>query len=337
MTFENTAWAIDGALLGSSLARRAEYAAVGGAEGVVQKDDLKVTQLAVPGVGFLIGSGVGLLNNRYQDVPNETYVVSNPGAHTFPAVNMPAADASERYYLVVVAVGDPAFSQSGHPFMGSDDPPVGEEQSFDYVRPVLVQVDNGSVTELPDATYPHLVLARLTIPANTTTITNNEIDDLRHLARPRQSQEAFVSPGGTWTGGNPRYIPAGSGFADWGPQEYKPEVHVPEWATRAILLVHVNGVRFNDQSQNIKGRLRAQLGSVSGPQTIFDYEASAGGGVQRDNLMCAGEYDVSGVAGQDVFLRVEGYQDTPGSPSNGQRLRLQGGSQMIFDVRFFEE
>ena len=336
MTFENTAWAIDGALLGSSLARRAEYAAVGGAEGVVQKNDLKVTQLAVPGVGLLIEAGVGLINNGYQTNPNETYVVSNPSTHTIPAEAMPAASPSSRSFIVAVVVGDPDFSQTGHPFMGSDDPPVGEEQSFAYVRPVLIEVLNSSVTELTGQ-YPALVLARVDIPANTTTITDSMITDLRHLARPRQSQEAFVSPGGTWTGANPRYIPAGSGFADWGPQEFKPEVRVPEWATRAILIVHVNGARFNDQGSNVKGRLRAQLGSVSGPQTIFDYEATTGGGVQRDNLMCAGEYDVSGIAGQDVFLRVEGYQDTPGSPTNGQRLRLQGGSQMIFDVRFFEE
>lgn len=336
MTFENTAWAIDGALLGSSLARRAEYAAVGGAEGVVQKNDLKVTQLAVPGVGLLIEAGVGLINNGYQTNPNETYVVSNPSTHTIPAEAMPAASASARSFIVAVVVGDPDFSQTGHPFMGSDDPPVGEEQSFAYVRPVLIEVLNSSVTELTGQ-YPALVLARVDIPANTTTITNSMITDLRHLARPRQSQEAFVSPGGTWTNGSPRYIPAGSGFADWGPQEFRPEVRVPEWATRAILIVHVNGARFNDQGANVAGRLRAKLGSTTGPQTIFDYEATTGGGIQRDNLMCAGEYDVSGLQGQDVFLRVEGHQNAPASPTNAQRLRLQNGSQMIFDVRFFEE
>lgn len=336
MTFSNTAWAIDGALLGSSLARRAEYAAVGGAQGIVQKGDLKVTELAVPGVGLLIEAGVGLIRNDYQSNPNETYVVSNPSTHTMTAGEMPGSDPSARSFIVAVVVGDPDFSQTGHPWMGSDDPPVGQEESFDYVRPTLIQVANSSVTTL-DVDYPALVLARVDIPANTTTITDSMITDLRSLARPRQSQEAFVSPGGTWTGGNPRYIPHGSSFADWGPQEFKPEVKVPEWATRAILIVHVNGVRFNDQSQNIAGRLRAQLGSVTGPETRFDYEASAGGGVQRDNLMCAGEYDVSSVAGQEVFLRVEGYQNAPGSPSNAQTLRLQGGSQMVFDVRFFEE
>lgn len=336
MTFENTAWAIDGALLGSSLARRAEYAAVGGAQGVVQKNDLKVSQLAVPGVGVLVEAGVGLVRNDYQTTPNETYVVSNPDTHTIPAGEMPGASGAARSFILAVVVGDPDFSQTGHPWMGSDDPPVGQEQSFNYVRPTLIEVANSSVTEL-NVDYPALVLARIDIPANTTTITNAMITDLRKLARPQQSQEAFVSPGGTWTNAAPRYIPAGSAFADWGPQEYSPQVTVPEWATRAILIVSVNGVRYADTSVNIKGKLRAQLGTSSGPETVFDYEVDAGGGAKRADLMCAGEYDVSGIAGDTVNIRVEGFQDSPGSPTNNQRLRLQNGSQMIFDVRFFEE
>lgn len=336
MTFENTAWAIDGSLLGSSLARRAEYAAVGGAQGVVQKDDLKVTELAVPGVGLLIEAGVGLVNNDYQTNPNETYVVSNPSTHTIPSGEMPGSSGSARSFILAVVVGDPDFSQVGHPWMGSDDPPVGEEQSFDYVRPTLIQVANSSVKTL-DVDYPALVLARIDIPADTTTITDAMITDLRSLARPRQSQEAFVSPGGTWTGGSPRNIPSGSSFADWGPQEYLPSVKVPEWATRAILMVSINGVRFKDTSVNVAGRVRAQLGAATGPETRFDYENDGAANVRRDNLMCAGEYDVSSIAGTTVDLRVEGYQNAPGSPSADQKLRLQGGSQMVFDVRFFEE
>ena len=334
MTFENTAWAIDGALLGSSLARRAEYAAVGGAQGVVQKNDLKVTQLAVPGIGILIGAGVGLVKNEYQTTPNETYVVSNPSTHTVPAIEMPAASSSARSFIVAVVVGDPDFSQTGHPWMGSDDPPVGEEQSFEYVRPTLIQVPAGT-TEL-DVNYPALPLARIDIPANTTTIINSYITDLRHLARPQQSQEIFVSPSGTWTNASPRYIPAGNQYADWGPQEYAPQVKVPDWATRAIVVASVNGARLADSTANVAGGVRTQLGTVSGPAIEFDIPTNSAGAI-RMNLQTAGKYDVSGIAGTTVNLRVEGYEDTPASPSNAKRLALQKGSQLIFDVRFFEE
>lgn len=335
MTFENTAWAIDGALLGSSLARRAEYAAVGGAQGVVQKNDLKVTELAVPGVGLLIDAGVGLINNDYQTTPNETYVVSNPSVHTIPAIEMPAASASARSFLVAIVVGDPDFSQTGHPWMGSDDPPVGEEQSFQYVRPTLIEVPAGT-TEL-DVNYPALVLARVDIPANTTTITDSMIVDLRNLARPRQEQQIFVSPAGTYTNASPDYIPAGSQYANWSPP-WIPTVRVPEWATRAIVVASINGVRFSDNTVNIAGGIRTQLGSVVGPATLFDYDADpTKGGQERDNLQTGGEYDVTAVAGTEVNLIVEGYQSKPASPSAQQRLRLQNGAQIIIDVRFFEE
>lgn len=332
MTFENTAWAIDGALLGSSLARRAEYAAVGGAEGIVQKDDLKVTQLAVPGVGILIEAGVGLVNNQYQTNPNETYVVSNPSTHTVPSGEMPGSSGSPRSFLVVIVVGDPDFSQTGHPWMLATDPPLGEEESFEYVRPTLVEVAAG--TKTLDVTYPALVLARIDIPASTTTITNAMITDLRKLARPRQSQEIFPSPGGTYTNASPRRI-SGSSYADWGAADFSPSVLVPSWATRAIVVTSVNGVRVTDTSANVSGGLRTQLGTVSGPATLFDYPT--GVGALRDNLQTAGTYDVSAIAGTTVTLKVEGYQTAPGAPATDQKPTLQAGSQVIYDVRFFEE
>lgn len=335
MTFQNTAWAIDGALLNSSLARRAEYAAVGGRQGIVQKTDLKVTQLTVPGVGVVISDGVGLVTNAYQTNPNETYVVSNPAPHTIPSIEMPAANPAAKSYIVAVVIGDPAFSQVGHPWMSSDDPPVGSEQSFNYVRPTLIEVSAGAKTL--DVDYPALPLARIDIPANTTTITNSMIVDLRHLANPRQSQAIFVSPSATWTNGAPEYIPSGSTYGNWGYPAYAPSISVPDWATRAILVVYTNGVRFTDNSVNIKGNLRARIGTVAGPVTGFDYEVNGGGGAQRDNLMAAGEFDVSSIAGTNVPLRLEGFQSGPASPTNAQRLRLQYASQQIYDVRFFEE
>jgi hypothetical protein len=334
MTFETSAWAIDGALLTSSLARRAEFAAVGDAQGVVNKDDLKVTELDVPGVGVLIGGGVGLIRNDYQDVPNETYVVSNTEEHMFP--DMPGANVAATSWILAVVVGDPAFDQVGHPWMGSDDPPVGQEQTFDYVRPTLIQVGSSSVTTL-DVAYPALVLARIDIPANATTITNAMITDLRTLARPRQSQEIFVSPANVWPSSAPEYIPAGSTFGNWGHPTWFPTVKVPTWATRAIIVASMNGVRVKDTTVNITGYVRLQVGSVSGDSAIFDLESDASQSVKRINLQVGGEYDVSSVAGTTVNLLIEGYQNSPAAPTTNQKLRLQNGSQEIIDVRFFEE
>lgn len=333
MTFQNAPSAINGAQLGAALVRRATFAAIGEANGVVLADDLKVSELDTPGVGVQIAAGVGVVLNDYQTLPNELYVVSNPGTHTIPSGDMPASDPSIKHYILAIVIGDPDFSQVGHPWMGADDPEAGDELIFEYVRPTFIEVSAG-VTEL-DVDYPALVLARLDIPASTTTILDSHIVDLRHLARPRQSQEIFPSPPGTWSNASPRRIPSGAVYGDWGPQEFEPSVTIPVWAKRAIVVASINGIRLADTTASVSGNVRVQLGAVVGPVTTFDY--SVGGGAIRDNLQCAGEYDVSAIAGTTVTLVTEGYQSQPASPTTNQKLALQTGSQVIYDVRFFQE
>jgi hypothetical protein len=300
----------------------------------VSRSDLKVRQLAVAGNGLLIDPGAAIILNRYQTTPNQSYAVLNPATHTVLSSDMPASNPATKYYLVCVTIGDPEFSQVGHPWMGAGDPPVGEAETFQYVRPFLVECTSSttSFSQLALA-YPAIALARIAVPPSTTTITDAMITDLRHLASPRQSQELFI--GNPWTNGSPVYIPSGSAFADWGAAQYAPTVKVPAWATRAIMSCRINGVGLVDTSVNINGNVRAQLGSVSGPSTSFD--VSVGGGAIRMNLEAAGTYNVTSIAGTTAVLRVEGYESTPASPTTNQRLKLQSGSQQIFDVRFFEE
>lgn len=332
MTFDSAAWAINGPEIGASLARRALYA-TSRQSGVVQKDDLKVSPLAVPGVGILVGEGTGIVLNGYQDDPSEAYVVNNPGTHTVQAAEMPGANPSAQSYMVCVVVGDPDFDQSSHPWMVSP-VPAGEETTFQYVRVTLIPCAAGATT-LGDTGYPYLALARLDIPANTTTVQASYIKELgiRKLAAPRQSQTMMV--GNVWTSADTDIIPSGAAYADWG-AKYKPTVSVPSWAKRAIVVANINGVRLTDPSKNVTGGVRTQLGAVTGPATNFDLPTSTSG-AQRLNLQTAGEYDVSSIAGTDAILRVEGFENAPAAPTAAQKLTLQGGSQIVFDVRFFEE
>src|SRR5690242_4244055 len=126
MTFNNAAWAIDVAFTGSDLARRAEYAAVADAEGVVLRGDLKVTAL-----------GVGVVPSKYHSVVNETLVVAIDSVHTRPSREMPGANVAAKPFIVAVVVGVKAFSQAGHPFLLSAAPRAGEEATFKYVCPML--------------------------------------------------------------------------------------------------------------------------------------------------------------------------------------------------------
>jgi len=330
MTFDSAAYAINGPEIGAALARRAAYA-TSRQSGIVQKNDLKVSALAVPGIGIEIDEGVGIVLNGYQDDPNEVYVVNNPGVHTVQAADMPAANPSDKSYIVAIVVGDVDFNQAGHPWMPTTLAPE-DVADFEYVRPTLIEVSAGATTL--NVNYPALVVARIDIPASTTTITDEMIVNLGQLASPRQSQEIFI--GSPWTGASPERIPSGSSYGDWGTPQYNPSVKVPSWATRAIVVCSINGVRLQDSSANVVGNIRTQLGSVTGQSVSFDIPANSAGSI-RMNLQTADEYDVTTVAGTNQNLRVEGFQNNPGSPSADQRLDLRGGSQMIFDVRFFEE
>lgn len=334
MTFENAAWAIDGAIMSSALARREAYSSTGG-EGVVLANDLKVTQLSTPGVGVQIAAGVARILNRYQATINEVYVASNPTSYIIPAGEMPASNPSAKAYILAVVIGDPEFSQVGHPWMLASDPPAGEETTFEYVRPTLIEVSAGA-TSIPGAAYPYLALARINIPANTTTITNAMITDLRKLANPRQYQRMFASPGSAY--GTVRYMAAGSSYGNWSGDSgggYFPNIDVPVWAKRAVVSGRVNGATIVDADPSTAGNLRFQLGAVLGPDVSWNTANVSG--PYRLNLETAGEFDVTSVAGTNVTLLIEGRQTNPVGPTTPERIRLDSGSQVVFDVRFFED
>jgi hypothetical protein len=337
MTLEKSALAIDGATISSALLRRGLQISASGGEGVGRASDLKVTQLSTPGVGVQIAPGVAVVLNRYQADPNESYVVSNPTPHIIPSAQMPASNPAAKSYILALVVGDPEFSQTGHPWMLASDPPAGEEETFEYVRATLIEVPSGSTT-IPGATYPYYALARIAIPANTTTITNSMITDLRRLANPRNYQRMFVSPAGTYTNGSPRYIHAGTQYANFSGDSgggFFPSIAVPSWAKRAVVSGRLNGVTLTNAHVSTAGKLRFQLGQMFG--AVTDWNTANISGPVRLNLEAAGEFDVSAHAGTVQTLLIEGYQTDPAGATLAQRARLDAGSQVIIDVRFFEE
>lgn len=331
MTFETAAWAINGPILGSSLARRAVYASGAKQSGIVQSGDLKVTQLGVPGVGVQIAPGVGLVLNGYQATPNEAYVVSNPGVHTMTSGEMPAANVSAKSYLVCIVIGDPDFSQAGHPWMPSSGVPDGEESTFIYVRPTIIEVAAGATTA--PAGYPALVLARIDVPANTTTITDAMITDLRTLSQPRNTSKLYIS-GNAWAALT-RYVTT-TAYADWGQAEFAPQIAIPSWATRADIVAQVDGIGIVDPSVNITGNVRFLIGPLGSAPTSYDLPV--GGGAMRYGLSVGGSLDVSALAGTTQTLKLQAQRVTPAqTASSNQAFRLQSGSSVIFDVRFYEK
>jgi hypothetical protein len=261
VTFDNTGWLIDGALTKSELARRAQYAATGGADGVIGVGDLKVLPLSSPGNGVRISVGGATILNRYTTPTNQAYVVSNPTIETVDSTRMPASNPSARSHLVVATVGDPQYSATGHPWMLATDPPAGHANDFQYVRSHIIPNVPSTTTKFEQLglNYPGLALARLDIPGGSTTYDAGKIIDLRYLSQQRSQdfQWTVDTTAADLLGGTAltyEYWPDGSSKA----------IDIPSWATVVYCDGWVNGFR-----QNASGTVLARLRIGSQSMNIF--------------------------------------------------------------------
>lgn len=319
MTFDKAAWAIDGARSGAKQARIATYATGGAVSGIVKGSDLRVITLATPGNGVRIMPGSAMVLNRYLgNSPNEAYVVANPTNHVVPASSMPAASGSQRHYLVCIVVGDPAYNQTGHPYMPST--PLTPEQAleYEYVRPVIVPctASTRTVEEL-NLPYPAYALARLDVPANTTTIQSSMIVDLRRLSQARTERTPLmnVPPPGVVVNGAAVY----GDFSTW-----TPTITVPPWANRIDVVAQLGGVVAFD---SINGDVRVVAGSLNGADAAFDIDAGPSGA--RVNFMALAGGAVT--PGANIILRFQARRT-----AHTGRLEMAPGAQLLFDVQFSE-
>lgn len=320
MTLNSAPWAIDGARTPAALARLASYAGGGGRSGIVQPADMRVTALAVPGNGLRVGQGASVVLNGYLTNPDEAYVVSNPGTHTVLPQDMPAPQGSIAHYLVCVVIGDPAFNQTGHPFMPAGPLDPVEALSFEYNRIVLIPCSaNTTNFESLGLSYPGYALARLEVPANTSTITNAMITDLRGLATPRSHPEFIVE---TAVGNDL------SSSVDVAWPINAPWIDVPRWATHVVATATLSSiVAFGS---NVAGMLRAQVGTLSGFNVGYDIDSPSG--ATRETFVLGVSGDCSSFAGQRVQLKTIGAN---WDAANGH-LHTWGGTQVIWNVQFYE-
>ncbi|QOP65147.1 minor tail protein [Arthrobacter phage Phives] len=257
MSWDSVPWFVGGGAEHSpEVARLLAYAAVGGAEGLVTPDDLKVTPLDVPGGGVKIAPGAALVRNRAAGGDLQTYVARNP---TTDIVSIAATGSgSGRTDLIVAQIEDPYMP--GEPWQEPTDPKVGP---YVYTR-VIPNVPAGTkrLQDVPGYSgRSAITLARVTLPASTGTVTAGMITDLRKMARPRTERRmTTVFPAGARTAGNK--LPTSGSYAPWPlTTAQRPAVQVPEWATRIDIVVHMSGILF------LKGG--ATVDTVAGTRTVF--------------------------------------------------------------------
>jgi hypothetical protein len=331
VTWNNAAWAIDGATMNSALARLATYAATSGDEGIIQLGDCKVSPLSTPGNGVRVSTGGVVIPNRYLGAnPDQSYVAMCETEDVLGPTDMPPSSGSARSHLVVATVGDPQYSQAGHPWMLSSDPPVGDEDTFQYVRTHVIQNVPSTTTRFDQLglNYPAVALARIDLPASTTTVQSSHIVDLRKVARPR-AKEVMWHVNAPSTADPLAVTPL---TYEYWPDNSRKAVEIPKWASYIQVQASLMAVKRVGAAQ-----ARMRFGSLSAAiqtsSTLFDKGAPYGG-QDRDDIIIGGEiYIPPALRGTTQNFEVSA--TTEGSGSNNQ-LSTDSRTAALVRMRFVE-
>lgn len=324
-------WLVGGGAQHSpEVARLLAFAATGGAEGVVNVSDLKVMPLSVPGTAVEALPGAALVRNRGAGGDSQTYVARNVTATQVEIVA--TGSSGGRSDLIVVQVEDP--NVAGEPWQSPPDPAVGP---YVFVR-VIPNVPAGT-TRLQDVPgyegRSAVTLARVDLPASTGTVTAEMITDLRKVAVPRIVQRMFV-----YDPPNDRHMVAGS--TDWQPwplvgdgQGRFGQVDVPEWATRARVLVSYTGMAAR---RNSWGSLRMLMGDSPqvSVQGMWDSTVYATDDPFTFVAQVAGEVAVpAGLRGVTAQMRLQAALGSSSIASNAVPWTT-GSSRVVVQVEFEE-
>jgi hypothetical protein len=230
--FDPVPWMVGGGAQHSAeVGRLLGYVAANGNEGIVNPGDLKVTAQIVPDGSVNVAPGACAILCRASAQTHQTYAARNPDARP---VAVSATSGAARSDLIVVRVEDPWLS--GEPWADPADPAAGPYVDARVISGV--PASTRTVTEL-NLGYSAIPLARIDIPANTGTITQAMITDLRKVANPRRQ---LVIDHKTSTVDDT--LNSGAGVYEQFPNGVFYSVDIPSWAVVAKVSGFVEGLRL---------------------------------------------------------------------------------------------
>lgn len=277
-------------------------------EGITRGTDLKVSQLGTPGGAVQVASGTGVVRGRVQTYQGH-YAVANVGATN---VNIAATGGAGRSDMVILRVEDPEYE-------GTLDPETDDINYFQVISNV-----SSSATAIPDG-RTGIPLARIDIPASTSTITDAMIVDIRKIANPRRQREQFVhSPTSTSTG-----ISNSNGSYSYFSSEAGWSIAIPDWASKAVISIDVGQIKYS-VAQFI-GLLRATFGaSLSLQPVVLDDNQTA---IRRNTMFVADTLTIpDAYRGTTQLLRLQ----ATGTTGNTGTVAVDSSTTFRYDVEFLE-
>ncbi|MET9528126.1 hypothetical protein [Streptomyces coeruleorubidus] len=322
MPWDSVPWFTEGeAEHSSEVARLLAYAAFAGAEGIIGNSDLQVKALATPASRVQILTGACAILNRASGGKYQAYAARLPSADE---VNIAATGSTARSDLIIARIENP-YSY-GETWPQPTDPANGPYVFTRVVSNVPKTTTRVKQVRPGDSA---ITLARIDIPANTSSITQGMIKDLREMANPRR-RRVFRALRGTWDTpdevGNTKY-PSWEEF----PNGARWDIEVPEWATSAT--IQATWAQLDQRNaKDSYGRLRVAFGSVTTPETRFhcDYTGNA----QRHTLVGGGTVAIpSSMRGNVYDAVLEGC----GESGYTGVLEADGGAAVFLDIEFVED
>lgn len=277
-----------------------------GNQGVTEGNDLKVRELSTPGAGVRVGDGSAVVRGAAWG--QGSYTQYNVGDASVPIAPTGSAGRSD---LICLRVEDPEYEGNRDP--AADD--IGYLHVISGVSASTKTVPSG-MTAIP--------LARLDIPANTATITNAMITDLRQIANPRRERTLYTA----YPGFLSRLTAQNGQWYNW-PAAARWKVPIPTWATTAKVVVTLAGLRLSES--DVFAYMQTVLGTDYGQTTSIDDDQ--GNNIRRNTVVLADTITLTAAlrgTTQDLYVR------TQPSKSEWGNLGVDAATSLIADVEFTE-
>lgn len=327
--WDSVPWSVGGgAKHSTNIARLLAHVAFGGKEGIVKPADCRVTELAIPGTQVQVAPGAVGIRNRAAGAFSEGYAGRLPVADL---LDIPDGGANGQSYMVVARVENPHIG--GEPWTLPTDPEVGP---YIFTRAIACSDTAETIGDLP-ASYQSqslIPLARVEMPANTGTVQQSYITDLRTLVAPRQELiQRIITLGGAKT---PEPLTTAE-FTRW-PQEATWTERIPSWATLAQVVAIVSGAKLMDVGPaggNWQGKIQLVLGSKNTGDTDVNLDVIGGGGATQSAgaVMCAGDLQIpSADRGANVNLSLQGLRTGASNAS----FQAAPGTSVWIQVTYYE-
>lgn len=305
-------------------ARMSLHAATKGARGVYGPGDMAVRALPVPGAAVRVHRGGAVTPNDYPGAFNQSYAITEESSTDVPIPATGSSGGATRY--LIVRIDDDQYAGN----------PPEDVVNGPYNRYAVVSSISG-------LQYPHVPLAKIVQPANTATITDAMITDIRKIANPEVWDDWIPRP--VLNGDLRKYShvlrKAKDGSSDNRGEEFPDRsrggeftVECPSWATRMLVSFTWTGVRY--EGKNAFGGYYLQWTDgtnwYSGQDFPWD-QLEAGFPYVTNWLLDEGIYIPRSARGKTLRFYPRAFRD-PTSPNTA--VSLTGRSGLNFRVRFVE-